>query len=183
MPNAEQVLVAQLPYYFRPVLEFQSIMAAHGWALDQLDSLVSRIWKNNYITTCDEQTVAFWEGILGLTYNAGDTLDFRKERILQQMSVNIPFSIGYLKARLNVLYGEDGYELSVNSKACTLTIKVTSDRYGAVDLLYDLLWDVVPAHMEIIANQEATDIIESTFFVGIVMRSAKVQIIRPAITG
>ena len=38
-----------------------------------------------------------------------------------------------------------------------MTINVTSDRYGAIDLLYDLLWDIIPAHLQIIANQETTN--------------------------
>ena len=47
--------------------------------------------------------------------------------------------------------------MSVDSAACKLKIKVTSDCYGAIDLLYDLLWDVVPAHIQILANQQTTN--------------------------
>lgn len=154
MANSADILTNQLPTYFRPILEFQEIMKAHGYALDRLDSDAEQIAANNYIPTCDEETIAFWEGLLDIVYRFGDTLEYRRTRVLQKFNTIVPFSIGFLQDKLTELYGSDGYELTVNSVACTLTIKVTSDRYGAVNLLYDLLWDVVPAHIQIIANQE-----------------------------
>ena len=52
--------------------------------------------------------------------------------------------------------------MQVDPIKCTITISVTSSRYGAVDLLYDLLWDVVPAHIQIIANQQVDNYISGT---------------------
>lgn len=156
MANSVEILTNQLPTYFRPVLEFQNILIAHGYALDQFDANMYQIAANNYLSTCDESTIAYWENLLGIVYRFGDTLEYRRTRVLQKFNTIVPFSIGFLRDKLTELYGADGYELSVDSAACTLTVKVTSDRYGAVDLLYDLLWDVVPAHLQIIANQETT---------------------------
>lgn len=157
MANSVDVLTNQLPEYFRPILEFQQIMAAHGYVLDQLDANITQIAANNYISTCDETTIAYWENLLGITYRFGDTLEYRRSRVLQKFNTIVPFSIGFLNAKLTELYGADGYELSVDPVGCTLTVKVTSDRYGAVNLLYDLLWDVIPAHLQIVANQETTN--------------------------
>lgn len=152
--NSSAILMEILPRYFRPVLEFQAIMNADGHALDKLSATISQVWANNYIATCDESTLAFWENLLGLTDKFGDTLEYRRDRIMQKFNNIGPFSIGYLNDRLTELYGESGYTLAVDYVACTLTVEVTSSRYGAVDLLYGLLWDIVPAHMQIIANQE-----------------------------
>ena len=176
--NSRSILVNQLPYYFRPIIEFQEIMKAHGWALDQLDSSAAQIYANNYLSTCDEETLAFWEGVLGITYRFGDTLEFRRQRVLQKFNTFVPFTYGFLKEQLDSLYGPNGYTLSVNSKECTLSIQVTSDRYGAVDLLYDLLWDVVPAHIQIIANQQTTtDIGGSKLYVAGFLSNTLIQTI------
>ena len=94
---------------------------------------------------------------MGITYRFGDDLNYRRQRVLQKFNTVVPFSIDFLKDRLTELYGEDGYTLEVSSKNLTLKVDVGSDRYGAIDLLYDLLWDVVPAHVKIIANQETTN--------------------------
>ena len=85
--------------------------------------------------------------------------------MLQKYNTIVPFSIGFLQDKLTELYSEDGYEMEVDSAACKLKIKVTSDRYGAIDLLYDLLWDVVPAHIQILANQQTTNRISNRLYV------------------
>ena len=157
MVNSYEVLYKQLPYYFRPIIEFQEILKAHGYGVDKLDADSAQIAANNYIPTCDEETIAFWENLLDITYSFGDTLDFRRDRVLQKFNTIVPFSIGFLNDRLTALFGADGYTLSIDYTEQTLTINVTSDRYGAIDLLYDLLWDIIPAHLQIIANQETTN--------------------------
>ena len=161
--NPVEVLTGQLPRYFRPVIEFQEILKAHGYGLSGICDVMTRLQENFYLSTCDEETVAYYENLFGLRVRLGDTLDFRKERLLQKFNTVVPFSIGFLKAKLGMLYGTDGYTLDVDSVESILRIKVTSDRYGAIDLLYDLLWDVVPAHMKIIANQETVNTVPGFF--------------------
>lgn len=155
MDKYEKELTRQLPEYFRPILEFKEILKAQGYVIGQLDSDMAVVKANNYISSCDEETIAYFEQLFGVVYRYGDTLDFRRSRVLQKFNTIVPFSMEFLRSKLTELFGSD-YELSVNPKTCTLTVKVTSSRYGAIDLLYDLLWDVVPAHLQIIANQETT---------------------------
>lgn len=157
MSNAETILKQQLPRYFRPIIEFGEILKVHGYSLDRFDEASAKVHANNYIATCDEDTIAYYERLLGIVYRFGDTLKYRRTRVLQKYNTIAPFSIRFLRDKLTKLYGEDGYEMFVDSAACKLKIKVTSDRYGAIDLLYDLLWDVVPAHIQILTNQQTTN--------------------------
>ena len=178
MSNAVDTLTKQLPDYFKPIIEYQAIMQAHGAALDVVEGNTEQVRDNNYISTADEQTISFWENVLGLTYSYGDTLDYRRSMVMQKFTTMPPFSIQFLRDRLNQLYGEDGYTLDVDSIALTLKIKVTSDRYGAIDLLYDLLWDVIPAHLQIIANQITTNYVGgSKLYTGGFIMSTKIQTI------
>lgn len=54
------------------------------------------------------------------------------------------------------LFGDD-YSLEVDPVRSTIRVIVTSSQYGAVDLLYGLVWDIVPAHMEVTANHQVTN--------------------------
>ena len=178
MSNAVDTLTKQLPDYFKPIIEYQAIMQAHGYALDIFGGNAERVKDNNYISTADEQTIAFWENILGLIYSYGDTLDYRRAKVLQKFTTSPPFSIEFLKDRLTQLYGADGFTVDVDPVACTIKIKVTSDRYGAIDLLYDLLWDIIPAHLQIYANQQTTNYIGgSKLYTGAVVSRTFVQTI------
>lgn len=157
MASSYDTLYNQLPDYFKPIIEFLEILKAHGYALDNLDANAAQVSNNNYIQTADPATIAWWENVLGLTYSFGDALEFRRQRILQQFNITTPFSIGYLKAQLDGLYGPDGYEMSVDSQKLTLTIKATSGIYGATQLLYPFILEIMPAHVQLIANQEVTN--------------------------
>ena len=169
MDKEEQVLKSltnQLPQYFRPIIEFQEILKAHSFILSKLNFDLGKIRANFYIATCDEDTISYYEKILGIVNHFGDTLDFRRIRVLQKLNTIVPFCIEFLRDKLIGLYGENGYVIDVDPLKSELKIKITSDRYGAVDLLYDLLWDVVPAHVKIVANQQATKYIPGKIYVG-----------------
>ena len=157
MANSYDTLYKQLPDYFKPIIEFLEILKAHGYALDSLDANAAQVSDNNYIQTADAATISWWENTLGLTYSFGDTMEFRRQRILQQFNITTPFSIGYLKDQLDGLYGPDGYEMEEDSQNLTLTIKVTSGIYGAIQLLYPFILEIIPAHIQLIANQEVTN--------------------------
>lgn len=145
----------QLPTWFKPVLEYIALMEAYGVSLDQMNAQGQRIYANLFIQTADSETLTEWERLFGITAKYGDTLDFRRQRLLQKFNQIVPYTIWHFRERLTYLFGDD-YELTVDPVACTMKIFVTSDRYGAIDLLYDLIWDVVPAHIAVRANQETT---------------------------
>lgn len=165
-----------LPEWFKNILEFNRLLEAEEVELEAVEESIRSVRDNCFIQTADENTILLYEKRFGISYQ-GETLEYRKSRILQRYNTVVPFTIGFLKNRLAELYGADGYILSVNSKTCLLTIKVTSDRYGALNLLYDLLWDIIPAHIQIIASQEATKDIKGGLYIGTTVSGTKITTI------
>lgn len=176
--NIEEVLTRQLPLYFRPIREFQEIIKAHGGALEQLKNDALRMWDNFYLSSCDGATLAYYETLLEIVYHAEDSLDFRRARILQKFSSVAPFSFLFLRNQLTRLYGENGYVLDFDTETLDLKVKVTSDRYKAIDLLYDLLLDVVPAHIKILANQQTTSGVSGRLYASGIVSTTLIQVIR-----
>ena len=174
--SAQSVLMQQLPTWFKPVLEYIELMKAYGGSLDGLNENEQAIYKNLFIQTADLATIAMWEKLFKITIRYGDTLEFRRARLIQKFSQIVPYTYFDLRDRLTALYGED-YTLEVDSENCKIKILITSDRYGAVDLLYDLIWDVVPAHLKVIANQEVNNYCVSTAYIGAVVSNTFVQTI------
>lgn len=78
-------LIHILPAWFRPVREFQVIMEAHGAALDQAEKQIRQTWDNCFIQTADADTIRMYEELFGLVYKPGETLEFRRQRILQSI--------------------------------------------------------------------------------------------------
>lgn len=61
MSNAENELKEQLPFYFRPIVEYGEILKVQGHVLDQLEDNMTKVSANNYISSCDEATIAYYE--------------------------------------------------------------------------------------------------------------------------
>jgi hypothetical protein len=173
--DAKDVLMEQLPTWFKPVLEYIELMQSFGVQLNTLNEQGQQIYNNQFIQTADLATIQMWERLFGITVRYGDTLEFRRARLIQKFSQIVPYTYWDLKDRLTALYGEDGYTLEVDPEECWIKIFVTSDRYGAIDLLYDLIWDIVPAHLKIYANQEVQNYLISNANVGAVISNTFVQ--------
>ncbi|WP_313583367.1 putative phage tail protein [Lacrimispora sp.] len=165
-----------LPEWFQDILEFNQLLKTEEVELEEVENSLRSVRNNCYIQTADKDTILMYEKRFGILYQ-GETLEYRRNRILQRYNTVVPFTIGFLKSRLAELYGADGYILSVNSNLCLLTVKVTSDRYGAVNLLYDLLWDIIPAHIQIIASQEAKKDIKGSLYIGTTVSGTKITTI------
>lgn len=161
MPDrVHEVLMSQLPDWFKPVLEYIAIMHGGAVELARLDEDTEQIRLNDHIQTADASTLRYWERFLGIASSAGDTLDYRRERILMRINQTVPYTIWNLRDRLRELYGED-YTLEVNPAECWIRIIVTSDRYGAISLLHDLIYSYVPAHLYVYSNQQVSNVTSS----------------------
>lgn len=176
--NAHEILMNELPTWFKPVFEYIELMEIYGAQLDTVGQNEEQIYNNLFIQTADLQTIIVWEKLFGITVRYGDTLEFRRQRVIQKFIQTVPYTIWDLRDRLTALYGDD-YTLNVDPVACTFKIVVTSDRYGAIDLLYDLIWDVVPAHLKVIANQQTTSYAVSNQYIGAFLTRTFVQTIAP----
>ena len=154
--RVHKILMDQLPNWFKPVLEYIAIMHGGSVELEQLDEDAEQIRLNDHIQTADASTLRYWERFLGIASSAGDTLDYRRERILMRINQTVPYTIWHLRDRLRELFGED-YSLEVNPAECWIRIIVTSDRYGAISLLHDLIYSYVPAHLYVYSNQQVTN--------------------------
>nr|WP_314464649.1 putative phage tail protein [uncultured Clostridium sp.] len=162
-----------LPEWFHNVVEFNELLETEAAELEEAENNIRSVRNNCYIQTADEATILLLEKRFGIVYQ-GESLDFRRSRIMQRYNTVVPFTVGFLKDRLAELYGTDGYEIVVDGKKSLLNIKITSDRYGAVNLLYNLLWDILPAHMQITASQVNTKNLTGAFSQGATVSRTKV---------
>ena len=159
-------LLLMIPEWFRGIIEYPEIMKAWAYALNQVDWNIKKLWDNQYIQTCDEATIAQYERLLGITPGGDDTLEYRRAIVLNKFSMLVPFTEGFLRSRLDEMYGEGNYDLTIDpqtSKAL-LVIKTTVPR--ALEIFFDLWYGIAPAHIEIDAAQAVNTVIEGNQYFG-----------------
>lgn len=139
-------LISMIPEWFQKVIEFPEIMKAWEYALDQYDGNLKQVWDNQYIQTCDEATLSTYEKLLGIVPNAMDSLESRRIVVLNKYSMIAPFSIGFLKSRLDAIYGD--YDIDVDPVALTLKVTLNGQGWDVIDTVFSLIFDICPAHVE-----------------------------------
>lgn len=162
--QAHELLMSKLPGWFKPVLEYIAIEEAHAVSISQFSEAADTIQHNFFIQTADEETIKRIERILGISAQPSDTLEYRRQRILTATQQTSPFTEWHLRDRLTELFGDE-YTLMIDPENCTISIYTSSARYGAVELLDELIAAVVPAHLYVESNQEVVRFANSNQYI------------------
>lgn len=167
-------LASLLPEWFQEIREFKELTGTENTALQELEDALKRVKDNHYILTCDSDTLAVHEKRLGLRRTGEESEELRRDKILRKYNTIVPFTEGFLRERLKDLFGGD-YTMSIDAVSNILTIEITSDRHGALELLYGLLWDALPAHIKVVASQKVTKNMDESVHVASVVARACIQ--------
>lgn len=140
--------------YYPPVLrqnqDMHAVADASQYLFEGLWNAADRALNNQFLDTADEYGVGRLEKILGIVPKDTDTLDFRKDRVRNRINLRPPFTIRYLKSRLDILFGAGNY--TVETQDYTLYIDAAASNLGYSQELTVLLDSVVPANMVYISR-------------------------------
>ena len=144
-------LIAYLPPFIQEYREMQHIMSAENPEFVLVAEETQRIKDNQYIITCDAEGIAWFEKILKITPTAEDTLESRISRVLIRWNDVVPYTFKVFLQKLQTLCGED-FDLNENWNNYLLEITTHLDLYGQVDELENILGYMMPANIEVVAN-------------------------------
>ena len=122
MPETD--LCQYWPRWFREILDFQALCRTVGDELRLMASAMERVRQNLFVQTMDEDTAAAWEAIFHIVPNrTTETLAFRRDRVLNRLSMRPPFTLTFLYQRLDALFGPGSWEVEVDYPNYTLYIE------------------------------------------------------------
>lgn len=140
-------LTEYLPEWYRPVLDYQAILAAEETEFTGLEAEVLAVYGNMFFRTADAGTISMWEAVFKITPDPSDSLEFRRERILNRISMKPPFTIRFLENQLDRLIGEGEYTITVDPANYTLIVDtVSANQPYAIEVSYTIN-HTKPAHI------------------------------------
>lgn len=114
---------------------------------------LERVRANLFVQTMDEGTAAVWEAILHIVPNpVTEPLSFRRDRVLNRLSMHPPFTLTFLYQRLDALFGPGNWEVEVDYPNYTVYIEaaVEDQQYFAeMSVTMDL---IKPCHIVYISR-------------------------------
>lgn len=165
-------LIRLLPDYFKKILDFKEIMNTEEIELKELYAFINIIYNNVYIQTADEETIKYYENLLNLYPESGDSLEIRRIRVLNRLRLRPPYTLPYLKELLNANVGVNNWSLEIDYPNYTMSITI----YTVSEELYEevkaLVLYIIPAHISWQVIQELPQEIDKTIYFGLGMVSS-----------
>lgn len=135
------------PPWFRRILDFQALCQTEKAELDAMAEAMDQIHKNLFVQTMDEGTTAQWEAILRILPTPEETLEFRRLRVQNRLSLRPPFTLIFLREKLDLLFGPGNYEVEVDYPNYTLYIEAPAAQQAYFAEVSALLNIVKPCHI------------------------------------
>lgn len=136
-----------LPHYYKDIREIDIIAESIIYILSNLSKEMQTILANNFIQTANEVGITKYEKILGITVDPTIDLETRRQRVLSKMATSTVFTLRVLKTNLKEICDNGEYTLNMDYDTFFMDIKVRIGKKGMLDVLYDLLYTMLPAHV------------------------------------
>lgn len=112
------------PSVYDGVLEISVLSETDDVLLDRALAKLERAQLNQFILTADEETISVYEKMFSILANpTTETLQFRRERILNRMSLQPPFTMRWLQNKLDGIIGVGKWNAYVDYANRTLYIE------------------------------------------------------------
>ena len=163
-------LLSLLPPWYRDILDYQEICKTERAQFDVLAKEITAVADNFFFQTMDDGTVSMWEQIFGIIAAPGDTLSFRRTRVLNRLTTRPPFTMRFLEQRLDELIGPGAWTVTMDYPNYTLYIDSSAeDQEYAVEVSYTVN-RIKPAHIVFINRPYTTAAILLNEQIGLAQR-------------
>ena len=141
-------LLQLLPEWYRKVVDYQQVCSTEEEQFTALAQFIHRCNENFYVQTMDEQAVRMWESIFEILPNLStESLSFRRNRILNRISLKPPFTLAFLYQKLDELIGVNQWKCEIDYPNYTIYVEsAASNQEYAIEAAYTIATSK-PAHM------------------------------------
>jgi hypothetical protein len=138
-----------LPNIYKDVLETDELMSTEDLLFQDLNSETEKVRNNQFVLTSDIDGIEQYEKMLNIIANPqSDSIQFRRERIINRLSTALPYTLRYLKQRLNSLLGVDNYDLELIYDDYVFHLVTYIGEIGKLDELLRTLFAIVPVNLQ-----------------------------------
>lgn len=141
-------LLALLPPWYRRILDYQQLCLAEGKELEALAAAITAVGDNLFFQTMDEGAVRRWERVFRILPDPEtETLEFRRARLISRIATQPPFTLEFLKRKLDELVGPGLWAVTVDYPNYTLYIESAAKNQSYAQEIAVTLHHIKPAHM------------------------------------
>lgn len=111
------------PTLYSDILEIDTLVKIENDLFENLNNEFEKAIKNEYVITSDKETIKRYETLLRIVDGDNKELSFRRQRILNRLAMNMPFTLRALKQKLDELIGKGKYNIFIDPDKFTLYVE------------------------------------------------------------
>lgn len=116
-----------LPTVYKDIVEMEDIMNSEESIMDIARKEMVAAFANTFVFTSDESGVIMFEKMLNIMADPqNEDLEFRRQRVLNRLSMFPPFTFNFLKQKLNEIIGAGLWTAYIDFNSYTLYIEASA---------------------------------------------------------
>ena len=120
----DRLLGSFVPHVYKDVTEMDAIINAEQKQLSSAQTESSQAVANTYVLTTNYEGIEMFEMMLGIIADpTTESTEFRRQRILNRITLSPPFTFRFLKNRLDDIIGEGAWNAHVDFDNYTLYVE------------------------------------------------------------
>lgn len=139
-----------IPNLYNKNLEMHNIIYSEEEELENgLKLSIENSFKDNFAIVATEKGIEKFEEMFKIEVDPEEeTLEFRRERVINRLISQIPFTEKYLINRLNRMLGEGNWTYTINYNAYTLTVTTLIPGRIWYRELVNLMDELIPCNID-----------------------------------
>lgn len=117
-----------VPRIYSGFTEMESLISSEDSILDNAEAAKKNLENNQFVLTASEYGIEQYENMLGIIPNpATETLQFRRDRIINRVSMTPPFTFRFLKKKLDEIIGVGKWKAYIDFSTYTLYVESSAN--------------------------------------------------------
>lgn len=136
------------PHIYKGFQEYEEIVRVSDELLDNLEKAVDDLKSNQFIMSANDEGISQYESILGIVANPStETLEFRRQRLINRLSTMPPFTIRFLRNKLNEILGADKFNAYIDYANYTIYVESAVENQVWFNEVMITMTNIKPANM------------------------------------
>lgn len=140
------------PHFERDIFEFKEIARVEDSELTTAEGQFEKVMNNQFVLTADVDGLVMFEKLYGIVPDTTDTIDFRRERILQRIQLQPPYTIRFLKQQLDKIIGAGKYTVTVDPDKYEMTIDSAAQNQAYAQEVAIIVGKIKPANIVFVSR-------------------------------
>lgn len=137
-----------VPIVYNGIKEMDNIINTEQQEIDTLYGEMKLAYNRQTVINADEKGISLYEAILNINSDSStESLEFRKQKVIFQLTTSPPFSFNFLLQQLDKIAGRENYKAWVDFNNYTLYIQSETSNKLWFNELTLLLARIKPANI------------------------------------